>query len=110
MTSFKERSWLDQPGARPVAELAFRVGRLRMVGDCVQYPLVCRGVLDAAVDPLMKPWDVAAVVPCILEAGGVISDLTGRTSDMIGRDSTVAASSDGLRRQICRAVRRNAMV
>ena len=106
MTSFKERSWLKQRGAREVAELAFKVGRLRMVGDCVQYPLVCRGVLDAAVDPLMKPWDIAAVVPCIVEAGGVISDLEGQTTDMIGRDSTVAASSAGLRREICRAIGR----
>ena len=81
MTSFKERSWLKKRGAREVAELAFKVGRLRMVGDCVQYPLVCRGVLDAAVDPLMKPWDIAAIVPCILEAGGVISDLAGESSD-----------------------------
>ena len=106
MTSFKERSWLKPRGARQVAELAFKVGRLRMVGDCVQYPLVCRGVLDAAVDPLMKPWDIAAVVPCIVEAGGVISDLEGRSTGMIGRHSTVAASSDGLRREICRAVHR----
>ena len=106
MTSFKERSWLKRRGAREVAELAFKVGRLRMVGDCVQYPLVCRGVLDAAVDPLMKPWDIAAVVPCILEAGGVISDLEGGSSGMITRESTVAASTDGLRREICRAIGR----
>lgn len=106
MTSFKERSWLKQRGAREVAGLALKVGRLRMVGDCVQYPLVCRGVLDAAVDPLMKPWDIAAIVPCILEAGGVISDLAGVSADMIGRSSTVAASSESLRRQICRALRR----
>jgi histidinol-phosphatase len=60
-------------------------------------------VLDAAVDPLMKPWDVAAIVPCILEAGGTISDLNGRKSNIIDRGSIVAASSDGLRRAICRA-------
>ena len=105
MTSFKERGWLKQRGARDVAELAFKVGRLRMVGDCVQYPLVCRGVLDAAVDPLMKPWDVAAVAPCIVEAGGVISDLAGATSDVITRTSIVAASSEALRDEICRAIR-----
>jgi histidinol-phosphatase len=105
MTSFKERSWLDQSGAREVAELAFKVGRLRMVGDCVQYPLVCRGVLDGAVDPLMKPWDIAAIVPCILEAGGALSDLEGRTEGIITCGSMVAASSDGLRREICLAVR-----
>jgi histidinol-phosphatase len=105
MTAFKERSWLDRPGAREVAALALKVGRLRMVGDCVQYPLVCRGVLDGAIDPLMKPWDIAAIVPCILEAGGAISDLQGRSTDLIGRGSIVAASSDGLRREICRALR-----
>jgi histidinol-phosphatase len=104
MTSFKERSWLDQSGAREIAELAFKVGRLRMVGDCVQYALLCRGVLDAAIDPLMKPWDIAAIVPCILEAGGVISDLQGQTADIISRGSIVAASNDGLRRAICRAI------
>lgn len=106
MTAFKERSWLDPSGAREIAELAFKVGRLRMVGDCVQYPLVCRGVLDGAVDPLMKPWDIAAVVPCILEAGGAISDLEGRTAGIIDRGSIVAASNEGLRREICRAIRR----
>ncbi len=103
MTAFKERKWLDQSGAREVAALAAKVGRLRMVGDCVQYPLVCRGVLDAAIDPRMKPWDIAAVAPCILEAGGAISDLEGNTSRIIDRHSIVAASSDALRRQICRA-------
>ncbi len=103
MTSFKERRWLNQPGAKQIAELAWKVGRLRMVGDCVQYPLVCRGVLDAAIDPLMKPWDVGAVVPCILEAGGSISDLRGATDRILSRTSIVAASSASLRRAICRA-------
>jgi histidinol-phosphatase len=106
MTMFKERDCLDQPGAREVGDLAFKVGRLRMVGDCVQYPLLCRGVLDGAVDPLMKPWDIAAVVPCVLEAGGAISDLQGRTTDIVSRGSIVAASSERLRREICRAIDR----
>jgi histidinol-phosphatase len=36
MTCVKERSWLDQPGGLQAARLARRVGRLRMVGGCVQ--------------------------------------------------------------------------
>lgn len=103
MTAFKERAWLRPPGRRQVAELAWKVGRLRMVGDCVQYPLLCRGVLDAAIDPLMKPWDVGAVVPCVLEAGGSISDVQGETTRILERTSIVAASSASLRRAICRA-------
>jgi len=104
MTSVKERAWLDRPGGREVTALAPQVGRFRMVGDCVQYALLCRGVLDAAVDPFMKPWDIAPLVPCVLEAGGSISDLHGETSQLIERDSIVAASSASLRREIIRAV------
>jgi histidinol-phosphatase len=106
MTSVKERSWLQRPGGRQVATLAHRVGRLRMVGDCVQYALLCRGMLDAAVDPFMRPWDIGALVPCVLEAGGSISDLEGQTSRILERTSIVAASSVGLRRAICGAARR----
>jgi histidinol-phosphatase len=54
----------------------------------------------------MKPWDIAALVPCVLEAGGSMSDLNGETSRLIERDSIVAASCAGLRREITRAARR----
>jgi histidinol-phosphatase len=106
MTSVKERGWLDRPGGAEVTALARKVGRLRMVGDCVQYALLCRGLLDAAVDPFMKPWDIGALVPCVLEAGGSIGDLHGETSRLLERTSIVAASSTRLRREICRAARR----
>lgn len=102
LTSFKERDLTRRPGAWGVSELVRKVGRLRLVGDCVQYSLVCRGVLDAAIDPLMKPWDIGALVPCVLEAGGSVSDLNGETSSIIERSSFVAASSARLRREICR--------
>jgi histidinol-phosphatase len=67
----------------------------------VQYALVCRGELDAAIDPLMNPWDIAPLVVCVREAGGSVSDLAGRTHDLLGASSFVAASSAGLRRAIC---------
>ncbi len=102
LTSFKERDLTRRPGAWGVSDLVRRVGRLRLVGDCVQYSLVCRGALDAAIDPLMKPWDIGALVPCVLEAGGSVSDLNGETSRIIERSSFVAASSARLRREICR--------
>ena len=108
MTSVKEHAWWDRPGGRKVAALAQRVGRLRMVGDCVQYALLCRGVLDAAVDPFMKPWDIAPLVPCVREAGGTLSDLNGATSNLIERSSLVAASNSRLRREITGASGRGA--
>lgn len=106
MTSVKERAWYKRPGGREAAALASQVGRLRMAGDCVQYALLCRGALDAAVDPFMKPWDIAPLIPCVLEAGGSLSDLNGETTRLIDRDSIVAASNPRLRKEITRAAAR----
>ncbi len=105
MTSVKESSWWTRPGGAEAARLVRAVGRLRMAGDCVQYALLCRGALDAAVDPFMKPWDIAALVPCVTEAGGVMSDLQGAGGRLLERASIVAASSARLRDEIVRAAR-----
>jgi histidinol-phosphatase len=76
----------------------------RRVGDCVQDALLCRGVLDAAVDPLVKPWEIGALPPCVLEAGGSVSDLNGETTRIVERRPFVAASSAALRRASCAQV------
>jgi histidinol-phosphatase len=105
LTSTKESDLNRRSGPWRLANVARRVGRLRLIGDCVQYALLCRGALDAAIDPLMKPWDIGALVPCVLEAGGSISDLNGATSGLVMRTSLVAASSPALRRALCRCAR-----
>jgi histidinol-phosphatase len=104
LTSTKESDLARRRGPWRITRLARTVGRLRLVGDCVQYALLCRGLLDAAIDPLMKPWDIGALAPCVLEAGGSISDLTGQSARIVERSSIVAASSAHLRRAICAQV------
>jgi len=104
LTSLKESDLAHTPGPWRLRDLARAAGRLRLVGDCVQYALVCRGALDAAVDPLMKPWDIGALAVCVREAGGAVSDLNGETSRIVERTSLVAASSAGLCAAISRAV------
>jgi histidinol-phosphatase len=106
LTSVKESDLARRPGAWRLSELVRAAGRLRLVGDCVQYALLCRGAIDAAVDPLMKPWDIGALAPCVLEAGGSISDLNGESARIVERSSFVAASSPALRRAICGQVGR----
>ncbi len=104
LTSFKESDLAARGGPWRLSELARATGRIRLVGDCVQYALVCRGILDAAIDPLMKPWDIGALAICVREAGGSVSDLSGEKRALVQRHSLVAASSPALRRAICRAV------
>jgi len=45
-------------------------------------------------DPIMNPWDIAALIPVIRGAGGVISDWQGR--DPVGAQSIVAAATPEL--------------
>ncbi len=101
-TSIVESDLARRPGPWRLANLARSVGRLRLVGDCVQYALLCRGVLDGGIDFRIKPWDLGALVSCVLEAGGSVSDLHGETAPILERPSLVAASSSRLRLAICR--------
>jgi histidinol-phosphatase len=105
LTSFKDSDLWYRPGQWQLSRLVQSTRRLRLVGDCVQYSLLCRGVLDAAIDPLMNPWDIGALVPCVLEAGGSFSDLSGESRGILKRSSFVAASSAALRRAICARTR-----
>ena len=101
-TSIVESDLARRPGAWRLSNLARSVGRLRLVGDCVQYALLCRGVLDAGVDFRIKPWDLGALVPCVLEAGGSVGDLHGATDRILELPSFVAASCSRLRLAVCR--------
>ncbi len=47
-------------------------------GDCYGYALVATGRADLMVDPRMNPWDCAALIPILAEAGGHFVDWTGQ--------------------------------
>lgn len=49
----------------------------RAFGDFWQHCLVAEGIVDVAVDAAANPWDLAALVPIVAEAGGRLTDLTG---------------------------------
>ena len=49
----------------------------RSLGDFWQHVLVAEGSVDAAVDARLAPWDYAALVPLLEEAGGRVSALDG---------------------------------
>ena len=50
---------------------------LRTWGDGYGYALVATGRVEAMVDPVAAPWDVAAMPVIIGEAGGTFTDLAG---------------------------------
>lgn len=50
---------------------------LRGWGDAYGYALVAGGRIEAMLDPVVNPWDVAPMAVIIPEAGGTFTDCTG---------------------------------
>jgi histidinol phosphatase-like enzyme (inositol monophosphatase family) len=53
----------------------------RFGGDCYAYAMVAMGNMDLVAESGLAPWDVAALIPVIEGAGGLVSDWRG---DAIG--------------------------
>jgi fructose-1,6-bisphosphatase/inositol monophosphatase family enzyme len=73
--------------------LGSQVAIARAWGDCYGYVLVATGRAELMVDDRMSPWDVAALIPVIEEAGGVFTDWQGRPGigpDAIATNATLA--------------------
>jgi histidinol phosphatase-like enzyme (inositol monophosphatase family) len=49
-------------------------------GDCYGHCLVATGRADIMLDPRMNPWDCAALVPIVQEAGGKFTDWKGQVT------------------------------
>ena len=51
--------------------------RTRAYGDFYSHMLVAEGAIDIAAEPILAPWDVAALVPIVTEAGGQMTGYDG---------------------------------
>jgi histidinol-phosphatase len=73
----------------------------RSWGDCYGHCLVATGRSDVMLDPRMNPWDCAALIPILEEAGGRFTDWRGRVvSDGGDAVSTNHALHDEILRRL----------
>ncbi len=79
-----------------------RARLVRTWGDCYAYLLLASGWSDIAADPIMNPWDIAALVPVVRGAGGVITDWQGGAP--FPAQSTVACATPELHAQVMAAL------
>lgn len=82
--------------------LQHRARLVRTWGDCYGYLLVASGWADIALDPIMNNWDIAALVPVIRGAGGVITNWQGGAP--FPAESTIACATPELHRQVVAAL------
>jgi myo-inositol-1(or 4)-monophosphatase len=91
-----------RPECRGFRSLMGRARLSRTWGDCYGYLLVATGRADVMYDPTMNLWDIAALVPVIRGAGGVITDSKG--GPPYPATSTVASANNELHRQVMDAM------
>lgn len=74
------------------------VWRTRAYGDFWSYMMVAEGVVEIAAEPELELYDMAALVPIVLEAGGTFTGLDGRPGPFGGD----AIASNGLLHEAAR--------
>ena len=90
-SEWNDPAW-DIAGRRDAFDKLLRsCWRSRAYGDFWSHMMVAEGTVDAAIEPELFPWDMAALVPIIEESGGTISALDG-SPPMTGGN---AVSSNG---------------
>jgi myo-inositol-1(or 4)-monophosphatase len=93
---------IGRPECRGYAAMMERAKLARTWGDCYGHLLVATGWADVIFDPVMNLWDIAALVPVIRGAGGVITDARG--GPPYPAKSTVSAANAELHGLVIKAL------
>ena len=57
----------------------------RYGGDCYSYCMLAAGHLDLVIETELKPYDIAALIPIITGAGGIVTTWEGKPAQGGGR-------------------------
>jgi histidinol-phosphatase len=91
--SYSELGEWDKHGrGEQFVALTRRVWRTRAFGDFWSYMLLAEGAVDIATEPELEVYDMAALVPIVVEAGGRFTSLDGVDGPFGG--SAVATNGD----------------
>ena len=87
-------------------KLAKEVKTVRLGGDCYSYCLLADGHIDLIIESGLKPWDIRALEPIIINAGGILKTWEGNKILHGGR--IIAATNDKLfKKAINKMIKKN---
>jgi myo-inositol-1(or 4)-monophosphatase len=94
--------WGDGRLRARIAALALRVRHVQILGAGFALAAVAAGRLDGYWEQSAKPWDIAAGALLVAEAGGRVTDGTGRPLDLC--QPTILASNGHIHRRLVAAL------
>ena len=63
-------------------------------GNCYDYAMLSQGVMHLVVEAKLKPYDIAALYPIVVAAGGVMTDWEGKELDLNAPHIRVLAAAN----------------
>ena len=85
-TLFTTSPLLMNDGDRAAFDRVQDAARLtRFGGDCYSYCMLAAGHLDLVIETELKPYDIAALIPIIAGAGGIVTTWDGKPAQNGGR-------------------------
>jgi len=76
----------------------------RYGGDCYSYCMLAAGHIDLVIETELKPYDIAALIPIVTGAGGIVTTWEGGPAQAGGR--IIAAGDAGLHREVLERLNR----
>ena len=73
-------------------------------GDCYNYGVLASGALDVVIETTLKIWDLAALAPIVIAAGGAMTDWTGKSLTADSAGDVIASSDPSLHRAVLAAI------
>ena len=92
-------TYYDAEQAKCFDRLSTATGMTRLGMDCYAFAMLATGLVDLVTETNLNEWDIAALVPIIENAGGVVTDWHGaplRFDGQIKIPNVIAAANSGL--------------
>jgi len=79
------------------------VSMVRYGGDCYCYAQLAMGFVDIVIETGLKPYDIAALIPIVQGAGGIVTSWEGETA--VSGGSVLACANAQLHEQVLALIR-----
>jgi myo-inositol-1(or 4)-monophosphatase len=76
---------MNEPDRAAFTRVQDQVRLARFGGDCYSYCMLAAGHVDLVIETELKPYDIAALIPIVTGAGGVITTWEGKPAQQGGR-------------------------
>jgi fructose-1,6-bisphosphatase/inositol monophosphatase family enzyme len=83
-----------------------KLGGIIYGGDCYSYTSLASGFVDIVIDPGLKVYDYAALVPIIEMAGGVVTDWKGNDLKLKSNVHLVACANQELHEKVLKILQK----